>query len=92
MGTRLNVGKLNLLSVRQVQTVRDADHGDGAGLYLRVSGDSANWIYRFTSASGRRRRVANEKESWLVQLPFLCLHAGFGRHAFSVAYRRRQWE
>lgn len=57
MATRHHVGKLNLLSARQVQTVRDGDHGDGAGLYLRVTGDSVNWIYRFTSASGRRREM-----------------------------------
>ena len=57
MAIRINAGKSNLLSARQVQTAREGDHSDGGGLYLRVSGASASWVYRFTSASGKRREM-----------------------------------
>lgn len=52
-----HVGRSNLLTAREVQTARDGDHGDGAGLYLRVSGESASWIFRFTGVSGKRREM-----------------------------------
>lgn len=49
--------RLHLLSVRQVQTAGDGDHGDGGGLLLRVRGDSAQFIFRFTAPSGKRREM-----------------------------------
>ena len=45
----------NLLTARAVQAARDGDHSDGDGLMLRVNGDRASWVYRFTSPSGKRR-------------------------------------
>jgi integrase len=52
-----NSASLNLLKVRQVQTATDGDHGDGGGLLLRVRGDSASWVFRFTAPTGRRREM-----------------------------------
>lgn len=49
--------RLHLLSVRQVQTAGEGDHGDGGGLLLRVRGDSAQFIFRFTAPSGKRREM-----------------------------------
>lgn len=49
--------RLHLLSVRQVQTAGDGDHGDGGGLLLRVRGDSTQFIFRFTAPSGKRREM-----------------------------------
>jgi integrase len=49
--------RLHLLSVRQVQTASEGDHGDGGGLLLRVRGDSAQFIFRFTAPSGKRREM-----------------------------------
>jgi integrase len=48
---------LHLLTVREVQAAREGDHSDGGGLLLRVRGDGASWVYRFTSPAGRRREM-----------------------------------
>ena len=49
--------RLNLLTVRQVQTAGDGDHNDGGGLVLRVRGGSVAWVFRFTSPIGERREM-----------------------------------
>lgn len=49
--------KLHLLSVREVQTLGEGDHGDGGGLVLRIGGNAAHFIFRFTAPSGRRREM-----------------------------------
>jgi integrase len=46
-----------LLTVRQVQAAGDGDHSDGGGLMLRVRGESASWVLRYTAPSGRRREM-----------------------------------
>jgi integrase len=48
---------LHLLSVREVQTFGEGDHGDGGGLILRIRGASANFVFRFTAPSGKRREM-----------------------------------
>ena len=49
--------KLHLLTVREVQFARDGDHSDGGGLMLRIRGESASWVLRFTAPTGRRREM-----------------------------------
>jgi hypothetical protein len=49
--------RLHLLTAREAQAARDGDHADGGGLMLRVRGDSAAWVFRFTSPTGRRREM-----------------------------------
>jgi len=49
--------RLHLLSVRAVQTTGEGDHSDGGGLLLRVRGDSATWVLRFTALTGKRREM-----------------------------------
>jgi integrase len=49
--------RLHLLTVREVQTAKDGDHGDGGGLLLRVRGDWCSWVFRYTSPTGRRREM-----------------------------------
>jgi integrase len=51
------VGALHLLSAREVMAAGDGYHSDGGGLLLAVRGQSRNWVYRFTSPSGRRREM-----------------------------------
>jgi Arm domain-containing DNA-binding protein/integrase-like protein len=46
-----------LLSVRQVQTAGAGDLCDGGGLVLRVQANSAAWVFRFTSPTGKRREL-----------------------------------
>lgn len=46
-----------LLTVREVLHAKDGDHSDGGGLYLRVRSESASWVFRFTSTSGKRREM-----------------------------------
>jgi integrase len=48
---------LHRLTVREFQTAGEGDHADGGGLMLRVRGDGASWVLRFTSAAGRRREM-----------------------------------
>jgi integrase len=57
MVTKRTTGTLHLLTVREVQAARDGDHADGGGLLLRVRGESASWVFRFTSPGGRRREM-----------------------------------
>jgi integrase len=49
--------RLHLLTARQVQNAGDGDHSDGGGLLLRVRGESASWVFRYTSPAGRRREM-----------------------------------
>jgi hypothetical protein len=46
-----------LLSARQVQTAGAGDLCDGGGLVLRVQANSAAWVFRFTSPSGKRHEL-----------------------------------
>ena len=46
-----------LLSARQVQTAGAGDLCDGGGLVLRVQANSAAWVFRFTSPTGKRREL-----------------------------------
>ena len=57
MATRLLGAKLNLLSVRDVLNARDKELSDGGGLLLRCTGPSAAWVFRYTSATGKRREM-----------------------------------
>jgi hypothetical protein len=45
------------LTVREVHAAREGEHSEGLGLLLRVHGDSAQWVFRFTSPNGRRREM-----------------------------------
>ena len=49
--------KLHLLSVREVLNAPEGDYSDGGGLLLRVRGESASWVLRFTALSGKRREM-----------------------------------
>jgi integrase len=49
--------RLHLFTVREVQTSPDGDHSDGGGLLLRVRGESASWVLRYTAPTGRRREM-----------------------------------
>jgi integrase len=46
---------LNKLTAREAASAGDGRHGDGGGLYLRVtnSGRSRSWIFRYTGGDGR---------------------------------------
>lgn len=57
MATRLLGAKLHLLSAREVLNARDRELSDGGGLLLRCSGANAAWVFRYTSATGKRREM-----------------------------------
>ena len=46
---------LHVLNARAVDAAGDGDHSDGGGLILRVRGQRAAWVFRFTGPSGKRR-------------------------------------
>jgi Arm DNA-binding domain len=54
---RKAAARLHLLTARQVQSAADGDHADGGGLLLRIRGDSAAWVFRYTALSGKRREM-----------------------------------
>lgn len=55
--SRRTAARLHLLTAREVLSAGDGDHSDGGNLVLRVRGDSASWVFRFTSPAGRRREM-----------------------------------
>jgi integrase len=57
MARKRIVSNLHQLTVREVLAAGDGDHSDGGGLLLRVRGESASWVFRYTAASGRRREM-----------------------------------
>lgn len=57
MARKRFVGRLNLLTTRQMLNAGHGDHSDGGGLILRVDATSARWLFRFTSPAGRRREM-----------------------------------
>lgn len=57
MVRRRTAAKLHLLTVREIQTAPEGDLADGGGLLLRVRGESASWVLRFTVPTGRRREM-----------------------------------
>jgi integrase len=48
---------INLLSTKAVKAAGDGDHADGGGLVLRVQGEGASWVFRYTAPNGRRREM-----------------------------------
>jgi hypothetical protein len=57
MATRLPGARLNLLTAHEVDNARDRELSDGGGLLLRCSGTNAAWVFRYTSATGKRREM-----------------------------------
>ncbi|HXY05027.1 MAG TPA: integrase arm-type DNA-binding domain-containing protein [Burkholderiaceae bacterium] len=45
----------HILSAREVQVAREGQHADGGGLFLRVAGLNASWVFRYTAPAGQRR-------------------------------------
>ena len=41
------MAKIKLLSARSINTLPEGFHSDGGNLFLRVRGDSRNWIFRY---------------------------------------------
>lgn len=45
------MAKIKLLSTRAINTLSDGFHSDGGNLFLRVRGESRNWIFRYKKMS-----------------------------------------
>ena len=48
---------LQMLTARQVANAVEGDLVDGGGLVLRVSGERASWVLRYTAPTGKRREM-----------------------------------
>lgn len=48
---------LHQLTVKQVQNAPEGDLSDGGGLLLRIRGQSASWVFRYTAVTGKRREM-----------------------------------
>ena len=55
--TKPRRGALSLLTVREVLHAGLGDHADGGGLILNVRPNSATWVFRYTSPTGKRREM-----------------------------------
>jgi integrase len=57
MARKRIVSNLHQLTVREILAAPEGDSSDGGGLILRIRGQSASWVLRFTAATGRRREM-----------------------------------
>ena len=57
MGRKRIVSNLHQLTVREILAAGDGDLSDGGGLILRIRGQSASWVLRYTAATSRRREM-----------------------------------
>ena len=57
MARKRIVSNLHQLTVREILAATDGDLSDGGGLILRIRGQSASWVFRFTAATGKRREM-----------------------------------
>lgn len=90
--TRRTAAKLHLLTVREVQTAPEGDHTDGGGLMLRVRGDSASWVLRYTAISGRRREMGLGVAQRACRPPTVALSAPVLMNASPSGHRRPRLE
>src|SRR4051812_21288593 len=51
------VSNLHQLTVRELLAATEGDLSDGGGLILRIRGQSASWVFRYTAATGKRREM-----------------------------------
>lgn len=57
MARKRIISNLHQLTVREVLAALEGDASDGGGLILRIRGQSASWVLRYTAATGRRREM-----------------------------------
>jgi integrase len=58
MARKRIVSNLHQLTVREILAAPEGDLSDGGGLILRLRGQSASWVFRYTAATGKRREMA----------------------------------
>jgi integrase len=51
------IRSIHRLKPAEVQKSAPGDYKDGGGLLLRVRGNSASWVFRFTNPAGKRREM-----------------------------------
>jgi integrase len=57
MARKRIVSNLHQLTVREILAAPEGDLSDGGGLILRLRGQSASWVFRYTATSRRRREM-----------------------------------
>ena len=57
MARKRIVSNLHQLTVREILAAPEGDLSDGGGLILRIRGQSASWVFRYTAATGKRREM-----------------------------------
>lgn len=57
MAKRTLTARIHMLSVRELVAARDGVLTDGGGLILRIADTRASWVFRYTSAAGKRREM-----------------------------------
>lgn len=57
MANATRTAKLHRLTAREVLNAAEGTYSDGGGLMLCVRGESASWVLRYTSPTGRRREM-----------------------------------
>ena len=57
MARKRIVSNLHQFTVREILAAPEGDLSDGGGLILRLRGESASWVFRYTAATGKRREM-----------------------------------
>ena len=57
MARKRIVSNLHRLTVREILAARERALSDGGGLILRLRGQSASSVFRYTATTGRRREM-----------------------------------
>ena len=57
MAKRNLTARIHMLSVREVVAASDGILTDGGGLVLRIADGRASWVFRYTTAAGKRREM-----------------------------------
>jgi integrase len=57
MARKRIVSNLHQLTVREILAAPEGDLSDGGGLILRIRGQSASWVFRYTATTGKRREM-----------------------------------
>jgi integrase len=57
MASKKSVSNLHRRTALEMLAASEGDLSDGGGLLLRVRGESASWVFRYSSPGGRRREM-----------------------------------
>ena len=86
MAKRNLTARIHMLSVREVVAASDGILTDGGGLVRRIADGRASWVFRYTTAAGKRREAHRAFKWGLKMQPD---HEGILADVARMGLRRR---